>query len=172
MRALLTAAIVLAVGLGMCSMIQAEPYSARVEGTIIGPGSNGWTYAVFNTSTSSDYDLWVFTIEVDEGCDVFGTVTPPEWSVDTTGAPHFITWMYQTAVLPTRQSFYGFQAVFTSTPQTQYFTALFNNNVDQTCPYLEGGVTVTASPEPAGALVLLTGLGPFAALALRRRGRG
>lgn len=171
MRALLTAVIVLAVGLGMCPVIHAESYGASVEASQVGPDAHTWTYTVYNTSTLDAYVLWVFTIEVDDLCDIYNTVTPTGWSADTTSAPHFITWMYQTDTLPAGGSCAGFQATFTTVPQKQEFTALLINNDDQTCPYIEGNVTILAHPEPAGLLVLATGLGPLFAFRLRRRGR-
>lgn len=170
MRALLTAAVVLAIGLGLCSGAWTDAWSAGVTGTPGAPGSNSWTYAVRNTSTASYYSLWVFTIEVDDVCGVSSTVTPDGWSVDTDSEPHFITWMYQTGELAAGKEVTGFQATFTSEPRSQAYTALFNDSLNFTCPYTEGPVTlVGAVPEPGSLLVLLTGCGPLAALALRRK---
>lgn len=172
MRALLTAAVVLAVGLGLCSAAWTEAWSAEVYACPGAPSSNSWTYMVRNTSSASYYSLWVFTIEVDNLCGVSSTVTPDGWSVDTISEPHFITWMYQMGDVPAGGAFSGFQATFTSAPQSQTYTALFDDDLNFTCPYTEGQVTVAAVPEPASLLVLLTGFGPLAALALRRRGLG
>lgn len=173
MRALLTAAIVLAVGLGLCSVAWAEAYGAEVCGSPGTPGSNTWTYTVRNTSAGSYYSLWYFTIEVDDLCSVSSTVTPDGWSADTKSYPHLITWMYQTGLVPAGGEVPGFTATFTSAPTSQIFTAQLYDDVNQTSPYLEGPVTIAANtPEPASMLVMLTGFSPLAALALRRRGRG
>ena len=172
MRALLTAAVVLAVGLGLCSAAWTNAWNCEVYAAPGAPGSNTWTYTVRNTSTASYYSLWVFTIEVDDLCNVSSTVTPSGWSVDTISEPHFITWMYQTGAVPAGEGCAGFSATFTSAPQSQAYTALFNDDLYFTCPYTEGQVTVAATtPEPAGALVLLSGCGPVVAFMLRRRSR-
>ncbi len=170
MRALLTAAVVLAVGLGLCSAALAEAWSAEVYASPGLPGTNSWTYTVRNTSSASYYSLWVFTIEVDEACEVLSTVTPEGWSVDTS-EPHFITWMHLTDAVPAGSQLEGFEAVFSAEPKSQAFTALFYDDLYFTCPYVEGLVTVGAVPEPTSALVLLTGCGPLAALLWRRRVR-
>lgn len=171
MRALLTAAVVLAVGLGLCSVALAEDWSAEVYASPGAPGSNSWTYAVHNTSAAPYYGLWVFTIEVDQLCTVSSTVTPHGWSVDTLSEPHYITWMYQTGDVAAGAGFSGFEATFSLAPQSQAYTALFCDDLNFTCPYTEGLVTVIAAPEPAGMLILATGCGPLIALALRRKVR-
>lgn len=169
MRALLTAAVVLAVGLGLCSATLAEAWNAEVHGLPGLPGSNSWSYTVRNTSTEYQYLLWVFAIEVDDLCDVVSTTTPAGWSVDTESQPHFITWMYQSGEVAPGEQCSGFEATFTTAPLFQTYTALFSDDLNFTCPNTEGPVTVAAAPEPAGLLVLLTGCGPLAALAFRRR---
>ena len=171
MRALLTAAVVLAVGLGLCSAAWTEAWSAEVYAYPGAPGSNSWTYTVRNTSAASYYSLWVFTIEVDDLCGVSSTVAPDGWSVDTISEPHFITWMYQTGDIPAGEGFFGFEATYTSAPRSQAYTALFDDYLNFTCPYTEGQVIVAAVPEPASLLTLLIGCGPLGALTLRRRGR-
>ncbi len=168
MRALLTAAVVLAVGLGLCSAALAEAWSAEVYAYPGSPGSNSWTYTVRNTSSSPYYSLWVFSIEVDGDCDVSSTVTPDGWSVDSINQPHFITWMYQTDAVAAGAQFSGFEAVFSSAPTSQEYIALFYDDLNFTCPTADGPVTVAATPEPAGLLVVLGGCGPLLALARKR----
>lgn len=169
MRALPTAALMLATGLGICSAVCASlPYSAQIIGTKTTTSPNTWIYTVHNTSTSPDYVLWLFGIEVDDQSDVTDTVTPPGWSADDESQPHFITWMYYAGELEAGGIMSGFQAQFTSPPTFQGFTAMFNNAETGEAPCIDGMVQ---TPEPAGAAILLTGLAPIAGLALRRRRR-
>lgn len=170
MRALFTAAVVLAIGLALCSVALADDWSAEVSATQ-GTGPNSWTYTVRNTSTQPYYSLWVFTIEIDDACTVLDTATPDGWSVDTISQPHFITWMYQDGAVSAGAGVSGFEATFSTAPQSQEYTALFYDDEYSTCPYTEGLVTMTAAPEPGSILVLLTGCGPLAVIALKRRRR-
>ena len=168
MRALPTAALILVIGLGVCAGASAAlPYGAEILAAKSTTIPNTWIYTVHNTSTAPQFVLWVFGIEVDEETNVLGTATPAGWSVDDESDPHFITWMYWSGELEAGGSRTGFEATFTGTPAFQSFTALFNNNDTGEAPVVDGVVTPT--PEPAGALVLLTGLAPFAAATIRRR---
>ena len=134
MRALLAAAIALAVGLGMCSMVHADAYDAKVEAAG-SSDSHTWTYTVCNTSASSDYVLWVFMIEVDGQSSISDmkprrvvgrrserpSSQPRNLDVpDGCGACRAVVLWFP-----------GYVQFHTS---YQYFTALFNNNVDQTVP--------------------------------------
>ncbi len=167
MRALPTAALILAIGLGVCAGASADlPYGAEIVAAKSTTTPDTWVYTVRNTSTGPQYVLWVFGIEVDEETNVLGTVTPAAWSVDDESDPHFMTWMYLTGELEAGGSQTGFEATFTCTPAFQSFTAMFNNNDTGEAPVVDGDVIL---PEPTGALVLLTGLAPVAAVAIRRR---
>jgi hypothetical protein len=167
MRALLMAAVILAVGVGICSASWADlPYSAQIVAAKSATSPNTWVYTVRNTSTSSDYVLWLFGIEVDELNDVATTVTPSGWSADTDSQPHFITWMYYAGELEAGGAQSGFQAVYSGPPAFQNFTALFDNAATGEVPSIDG---IVQTPEPATAVILLTGLAPIAGIALRRR---
>lgn len=169
MRAWLTAALILVAGLGICTAgVASLPYSVDVSATKSTTIPNTWIYTVCNTSPSPQYVLWLVGIEVDDGTDVLKTVTPAGWTADTESQPHFITWMYQSGELGSGEMRTGFTAQFNGTPAFQNFTALMNNSETGEAPCLDGVVSV---PEPAGAAVLLTGLSPLTAFALRRRFR-
>lgn len=119
-----------------------------------------------NTSTTSDYVLWLFGIEVDEQNDVASTVTPAGWSADTDSQPHFIAWMYNAGELEAGGIRSGFEAQFSGSPAFQRFTAMFNNADTGEAPCIDG---IVQTPEPSGAVILLAGLAPVAGFAFRRR---
>ncbi len=168
MRALQTVALILIIGLGVCAAANADlPYGAEIFAANSTTNPNTWIYTVHNTSTAPQYVMWVFGIEVDEQTNVLSTVTPSRWSVDDESDPHFITWMYLSGELEPGDSCTGFTATFTGTPAFQNFTAMFNNSETGASPCIEG--IVNTVPEPAGIAVLLTGLTPIAAAAVRRR---
>lgn len=170
MRALPTAALILVVGLGVCAGASADlPYGAEILAAKSITIPNTWIYTVRNTSTSQNFVLWIFGIEIDEDTEVLSTVTPAGWSVDDQSDPHFITWLYLTGELEAGESQTGFAATFTRTPLFQSFTAMFANNETGEAPVVEG--IVRPVPEPASAVVLLAGLAPTAAAARRRRTR-
>lgn len=167
MRALLMAAAILAVGVGACSVLLADlPYSADIVAVRSVDSPNTWVYTVRNTSTSSDYVLWLFGIEVDEPNDVASTVTPSGWSADSESQPHFVTWMYSAGEVEAGGIQSGFQAEYSGPPSFQKFTAMFNNAATGEAPCIDGIVQI---PEPATAAILLTGFAPIAGIALRRR---
>jgi len=168
MRAFPTAALILVAGLGVCAGVSAGvPYGAEILAAKSTTSPNTWIYTVHNTSTVPQYVLWVFGIEVDDQVEVLSTVTPAGWSVDAESDPHFITWMYLSGELEAGGSRTGFEARFTGTPASQTFTAMFSNNETGEAPVVDG--VVRGMPEPMGVLVLLAGLTPIAAAALRRR---
>ena len=170
MRAWLKAAVILVLGLGICSAVCASlPYSADITAIKSTTIPNTWIYTISNTSTSPQYVLWLVGIEVDEETDVLNTVTPVGWSVDIESQPHFITWIYQSGELEAGDVQGGFTASFSCTPAFQSFTALMNNAETGEAPCVDGNVL---TPEPTGAAILLAGLAPMAAFALRRRPRG
>lgn len=170
MRALLTAALILIAGLGIWSAACAGlPYSADVVAAR-GAAADTWLYTVSNTSTLPQYVLWIVAIEVDDQIDVSSVVTPYGWTADIDSQPHFITWMYMAGELEAGETQSGFEACFSGTPALQTYTALFDNSETGEAPCADG--IVRTAPEPTGVAVLLTGLAPVAAFALRRRLRG
>lgn len=172
MRALLTAALVLVVGLGIFSAASAARYDAEVTATKSTTAANTWIYTVRNAGTEPFFVLQVFNIQVDDQTDVLSTVTPGGWSVDTESQPHFITWTFDTSGtdgtggLQAGVAQAGFQATFSGTPVAQEYSVSLYNGQSGECPSLDGTVS---TPEPGGMALLLTGFAPLAALALRRR---
>jgi len=163
----------LAVGLGLGtaipSKVLAVPYSAEVVGTKVNvAGQCTWTYKVSNTSTSSDYSLWLFAVQVDEGADVISATCPSGWIADTDSMPHFITWEYFASEMPAGTFKTGFDVEFNRDPVSQVYTAMFDNTATGESPSVDG---VVLTPEPAGIAALLTGLAPLAGLIARRRNR-
>lgn len=170
MRALLTAALLLVIGLSVFSVACAdEQYSAEVTAVKSTAVPNTWIYTVRNTSSSSQYALWLFGIEVDQQTDAVNAITPGGWSADTESQEHLVQWVYLTGSLAVGAQKGGFQATFSGSPSFQRFTAQFDNAVTGEVPEAHG---VVSTPEPAGIAVLLTGLAPFVGFALRRRSRG
>lgn len=143
---------------------EVEPWSANVVGTP--QTSTVWNYAVTNTS-SPEYSLFLLAIEVDESVEVVSATGPAGWAADCTSQPHFVSWVCFSIDVPAGATKTGFQAVFTSGPTTQAYSAMFNNVQTGEYPVGYGLVTVHTVPEPASTLVLVAGfVGLFAA---RRR---
>lgn len=171
MRALLTAALLLIIGLGIWSTACADlPYGAQVVAVQSTSAPYTWTYTVRNTSILPQFTLWGFAIEVDKQTDPLNIVTPGGWIVNT-DQEHLVTWMYMSGELQPGSKKAGFQATFGGSPAFQRFTAMFDNAETGESPSTIGMVE-TSLPEPAGAAVLLTGFAPFVGYALRRRSRG
>lgn len=167
MRALLTAALVLLIGLTALSIVCADvPYSAQVTAVQSAETPYTWTYTIQNTSTQSQYKLWAFGIEVDDQTDPVYTIAPRGWSVNT-DQEHLVLWVYSSELSSGTQKT-GFMATFSGLPAFQRFTAQFDNSLTGEVPEYHG---VVSAPEPAGAAVLLTGLAPFIGYALRRKSR-
>lgn len=166
MRALLTAALVLIIGLGVLSVVCADvPYSAQVT-AVQSTLPNTWTYTVQNTSSVNQYKLWAFGIEVDEGSAPLTTSQPVGWTPNF-DQENLVLWIYASELGVGIQKS-GFQATFSAPPAFQRFTAQFDNSYTGEVPEYHGIVSGT-TPEPAGVAVLLTGLAPFVGLAFRRK---
>ncbi len=150
----------------ICLAASTQPYSALVFGQQINiAGPTTWEYTLTNTSSSSNYTVWLFALEVDENTDVLSVVTPSGWWSDST-VEHFISWMYVSGELPAGESQAGFQAQFSQKPELQSWTVMFNN-IDTGESPSECGF-VAAVPEPSSIIALLAGIGGLAGLKKRK----
>jgi len=170
MRARLLAVFALAAGVCGCSTAwsapTAEPYSAVVTGVPGGP--NAWLYAVMNTSSSTDFSIWLLQIEVDERTSVVGVSSPSGWTANL-DVEFVVMWMTGSDYVPAGQSLPGFQAEFDSEPAYQCWTVMFRNAAVQgECPVDFGNVLLN---EPGAILAILTGLASLGAQLRKRRGR-
>lgn len=173
MRALLTAAVLLAVLCGItttawCQLSGAQPYSALVVGSrTAGIASVSWSYNVTNTSSSDVYALWLIAIEVDDASDVLAVASPDGWVADHTSQAHFITWINFVGDIRAGESQGGFQATFSAEPTSQSYSAMFDNIENPGETPVDFGIVIV--PEPASAAVLIVGLTSLIPFLSRRR---
>ncbi len=172
MRVFITAAAVIAV-LICCGPVYSQqggqPYSALVIGQPT-PESQGlfWNYSIFNTSSSSEYGVWLLAVEVDENVNVIGAFSPIGWQVDTE-IPHLITWICMSGYVSHGETQVGFAAAFDKEPVFQGWAVMFRNQEDPSETPVDFGEVASVVPEASGLVVILTGIAPILATLRRKK---
>lgn len=158
------AAAVLAVGAADPAVCQtdAQIYGANVLGTRApNQVQEKWTYTLANTSDDANYTVWLLQIEVDEGTEVLSATKPANWAFDLS-VPHFVTWIATGEGLLKGEFNTAFGITFSTAPQYQNWSAMFNNIGDPNeCPSDGGVIRTAAVPEPTSLAAVLFGLGTF-----------
>lgn len=173
MRALLLAVAILAAGcfIGVpvsFAYSDGTPYNALVVGQQTGsPNAVTWTYSITNTSSDSDYVLWLVGVEVNEGCEAVSITSPSGWMPDDS-QKNFISWVSTGRDIAVGEELTGFGITFNSNPEFQHYEAMFNNTSTGAYPTQMGEISVSV-PEPGSVIALLTGLAPLTAFAFRRQ---
>jgi hypothetical protein len=170
-RALLVAVAAIA-AVSFAAPTAAGPYGARVIGAPADPISqNVWNYTFVNSSSSTDYSVWLVQVDVDADTFVTGAGAPAGWTAyfEQPNPDHFVTWMCGSPGLQMNDEVTGFQAVFNRQPTYQGWSAQFSDSADPDALLSDSGEVMIA--EPGGCAALLTGLISVTAFAMRRHRR-
>ncbi len=169
MRTLAIAALlVVSFGCPAAWSLELEPFSALVTGVALDSTEQMWEYTLTNTSSSSDYSIWLLQIETDVENRAVSTASPAGWQTITDPqTPNLVTWICGVSGLQAGTKLTGFRVLFQSRPLRQNWTVIFDNiALPGDTPVAYGEVIM---PEPGGLMALLSGIIALKCAISRRR---